>query len=481
MSGSGIDNNFIVMNTFAVLGYFEGLQSYPIIINLDYNSDWTVGTALRINKDGHYSADSFDHLADSPFLIGDLTFARTKVNDIDVEVYVFAIDTAIYAQKILSLANDVLQSSGGFIGHSPVSHYTFLMCLPDVKYYEDNDLIGGGALEHSYSSLYVQPVTEQGLSRLRSTMAHEFMHILTPLNLSSEIIHTYNFSVPTASEHIWLYEGVTEWVSDIMQLRSGLITAEVFLKEFSRKLRINDSFNPEISLSEMSLGVYDDKISNEFFNFYNRGAVTATLLDLRLLELSNGTKGLREVFLELQKMFGKNKPFPETKFFEIIVDMTFPEIKEFVDNYIRGSKPLPYIEYMEKLGFEYISEKISDDTRPSFGTNITVNHNSEIVLVGVGERAEEFGMQNEDIVISVFDEQVTLKSARGILQRMHKMNVGDPYEMVVKRDGIEIVLNCELLQRKTRHVFKELENISDEQKSFRDIWSQNLELNNNQL
>ncbi len=62
-------------------------------------------------------------------------------------------------------------------------------------------------------------------------MAHEFLHILTPLNLHSEIIQPFNFEVPTSSEHIWLYEGVTEWASDIMQMRGGLIGTDEYLKQ----------------------------------------------------------------------------------------------------------------------------------------------------------------------------------------------------------------------------------------------------------
>ena len=130
-------------------------------------------------------------------------------------------------------------------------------------------------------------------------MAHEFMHILTPLNLHSEIIHTYNFAVPTPSEHIWLYEGVTEWASNIMQLRSGLMNIEEFLKEITRKLNVNDQFDMDISLSRMGLESYTPEGNSQFINFYHRGALTAALLDVRLLGLSHGTKGLREVFLEL--------------------------------------------------------------------------------------------------------------------------------------------------------------------------------------
>ena len=44
MAGTGITDEYIVLNTFAVLGYFEGLQTNPVKVKLDYKSNWIVGT-----------------------------------------------------------------------------------------------------------------------------------------------------------------------------------------------------------------------------------------------------------------------------------------------------------------------------------------------------------------------------------------------------------------------------------------------------
>ena len=129
MCGTGIEDEFIAINTFAVLGYFEGLQTTPIELDLDYNSNWTIGTALPKNQSGKFYAENFDHLADSPILIGNLTLEETFVNDISVQVYVFSQDSTINAASVMDYAEEVLHSASGFIGYSPVNDYKFLMCL----------------------------------------------------------------------------------------------------------------------------------------------------------------------------------------------------------------------------------------------------------------------------------------------------------------------------------------------------------------
>jgi len=474
MAGSGINNDFIVLNTFAMLGYFENLQSEPIKLKLDYNTDWTVGTSLTIDERGYYTAETYDYLADSPIFMGELTTASTTVNDIKVGVYVYSPDTTINADKIMDSADDILQSASEFIGYSPVTHYNFLMCFLDMPTFMQMGFAGAGALEHSYSSLFVFPAMGRLTQEIKDDMAHEFLHILTPLNLHSNIIQPFNFEVPTASQHIWLYEGVTEWASDIMQLRSGLIKTDEYLDRISDKLTINDRFRQDISLTDLSKQVYDEAITMQFLNFYNKGAVAAALLDIRLLELSGGKRGLREVYLELLDKYGKDKPFPEYDFFQIFVDMTYPEIQQFIYDYLIGTKPLPYEEYMAKLGFKYIPERPSDDTRPSLGIEMGMNEKQQFTIIGVSEISTQAGLQTNDIPLKILGTEVSMATAREIFGKFQSMKVGDKVDIIVQRGSEEFEVSVPLQQRMDKHIFEEMEKPTEEQLKLREAWSKNL-------
>ena len=99
-----------------------------------------------------------------------------------------------------------------------------------------------------------------------SIVAHEFYHIVTPLNIHSEIIEYFNFVEPVASEHVWLYEGTTEWVAHMAQLRSGLIDLEEYLSRLSGKMQADDRFDKDFSLSRLSLESYSAKGQQEWGN-----------------------------------------------------------------------------------------------------------------------------------------------------------------------------------------------------------------------
>ncbi|MEE9450376.1 MAG: hypothetical protein V3V72_10030, partial [Ignavibacteriaceae bacterium] len=417
MSGTGIEEDFIIFNTFGVLGYFSNLLNRPIQLKIDYDPDWVIGSSLEKNN-GYYYADSYYHLADSPILLGNLTYASAMIGDIEVEVFVYSENDTINADTVLYLAEDILNAAVEFTSYAPVNRYAFLMYFLDDETYKRNGLHGGGALEHSYSSTYALPAKPEFLFMLRDAMAHEFMHILTPLNLRSEIIANFDYSKPSSEDiHVWLYEGVTEWVSNIMLLRSGVEDLESHLSEISRKINISESFDSTYSLTRISKEWSTDEGNKQYGNIYFRGAVTAELLDIRLLELSGGTRGLREVYLDLIKQYGKEKPFENEKFFDVVVKMTYPEIEEFINNYIKGTSPLPYQEYLEKLGIKYIFSQPSENKAPMFGLHLGSSDGEHLSINGFSTEHKNFGLKEADIILKVFGEDITLENSDDIIGR----------------------------------------------------------------
>jgi len=345
MAGTSIEDDHVLINAHAVFPFPSGMQDAPIELRLEYPAEWKIGTALDAASDGVYRADDYDHLVDSPLLLGRLSYASTEVTGVPVEIYTYSTTDRIESAQLLEAMDLVLQAAGEFLGELPVDRYTFLFHFADFS---------AGAWEHSYSSEYV--MQEADLSGRYGRMisdiaAHEFFHVVTPLHIHSEIIENFDFETPVPSEHVWLYEGVTEWASDVMQLRAGLKDPDRYLADQVQKIRSDEGFfDRDYSLSQLALTSYTAEGQRQYPNIYQRGAVVAGLLDLRLLELSSGEYGLQELLLDLAERYGKSRPFPEQEFFDIVTEMTYPEIGEFFDAYVRGTEPLPIDEYYGWIG-----------------------------------------------------------------------------------------------------------------------------------
>jgi predicted metalloprotease with PDZ domain len=350
MCGSALRPDHALINGQDVFGYFSGLQAQPIDVRLLAPPTWVIGTPLNRRGD-LYHADSYDQLVDSPILLGPLTRASLLVTGVPVEIYTYSMGGQITSAQLLESMRGMLLAAGDFLGRLPVNRYTFL-------YYFGPR--GFGAWEHSFGSEYVlqdaafTPAIGRGVTNIA---AHEFFHVVTPLNLHSEIVENFNFVTPVPSQHLWLYEGTTEWAAHKMQLESGLQAADQYLATVVQKFR-NDrrGFDTTYSLAELALTSYSDSGQQQYGNIYQRGAVVAGLLDIRLLELSNGAHGLRDLITELSGVYGKHRAFPEDSLFSIIASRTSPDVTDFFRRYVQGAERPPIREYYAKLGFKLIED-----------------------------------------------------------------------------------------------------------------------------
>lgn len=478
MSGTSIETDNILLNGQMVFGYFQGFQSNPIQIKYDYPKGWLVGTALE-EKNGTYKAKTFDEVVDSPFLFGKLTSAGMKVGGTQVQVFCHAKNGTMTADSLLASLKDMLISAEQFLGGLPVKRYAFL-----YKFTTD-PLPAWGAWEHSYSSFYILPESFSfsaagGMgSRLsdliKSTAAHEFFHVVTPLNIHSEIIERFNFEKPTPSRHLWFYEGVTEWAAQIMQVRSGQISSTEFTGRISEKMSVNDNFDPRVSLVDLSLGSYGE-LNSQYQNIYAKGALTAMLLDMRLLELSKGNLGLRDVVMKLSKKYGPDRAFPDAEFFDIFINMTYPEIKDFFDRYVKNSEALPIQDYLAKAGFAYERAKPTGRYRAVRGAMALGFHEGKIIVGNVDTTNEvnrQTGIREGDEILGLryHDQWYSLQDP-AFAKIRSTMQPGEAFAWKVNRDDKELILegNAGKSEIMENHVITPDVEPTPEQKQFYAWW-----------
>lgn len=354
MCGTALDADYALINGQGVFGFPRGMQATPLTVRLNYPRGWTLGTALP-QRAGLLLAANYDRLVDSPILLGNhLTRATLSVTGVPVSIVVRSAQNDIQAGQLRDAMSAMLAAAGAFLGKLPVDRYTFLYDFGHTGR-------TSGAWEHSYSSEYAlpdQPYTPQYGAQVRDMAAHEFFHVVTPLNIHSEIIEHFNFATPIASQHLWLYEGTTEWAAHKMQLEAGLKPLPDYLAMIVQKARLDrTAFDTTYSLQELSRVSYSDSGQRQYGNIYMRGALVAGLLDIKLLELSDGKRGLRDLILDLSKRYGKQRAFPEATFIDTVVTLTSPEVRDFFARYVLGAERLPLRDFYAKLGLILVEDE----------------------------------------------------------------------------------------------------------------------------
>ncbi len=472
MSGTGINDDYIILNPHGVFGCFKNLKNVPIKLKLKLQGTEKIGTALNKNDSGYYEIDSYYHFTDSPILIGNnLSFASTTIDKMEVEAYVHSPSGEITAQMVLDQASDILNAAKDFIGYSPVDRYTFLMYMASEEDIKAMPVFqSGGALEHSFSSTYALPDIPQYIPLLKNVIAHEFMHILSPLYLHSEILANFDYSKPVKEDqHVWLYEGVTEWVSYIMQVKSGIKTPQDYLNYLSEKVSNSANFDDKYSLTRISSEWSTDEGNKQYGNIYQLGALTAGMLDFKLLQLSNGEKGLREIYLELIKKYGKEKPFDNETFFDTIVQMTYPEITEFIENHIKNNTPFDFESELKSFGIKYSEKRRNPENIPTMGFNMHDNGEGKPSVSSIAPEVIGSKVQVGDVITHINDTELNNSTYLKIMDNIKKMKIGDEYHLGIIRNGRSMKIIENLYAKFDRNVFEFDNNASKDALKLRNM------------
>lgn len=378
-AGTNIEEgkNFI-LNTAGFFGYFDGIKEVPFTFNVVRPATFYGSTGLIATQTGKpsssiklenfaadksklvdtYKAEDYDQLVDSPLMYAKPDTAIVKVANTEVLIGSYSPNGKITAKEIAESIRQLLMAQKEYLGGTlPVDKYAFIFYFTD-----EPEGKGFGALEHSYSSVYHMPeaTMEQLRKHILDVAAHEFFHIVTPLNIHSKEIENFDFNDPKMSMHLWMYEGCTEYFAGNVQVKYGLIDINDYVEMIREKMVMADNYKDNVPFTDISKYTLE-QYKDQYDNVYQKGALIGLCLDIKLRKLSKGKYGLRNLMLDLSKKYGKSKAFDDSELFDEIVKLTYPEIGEFFNRYVKGPESLPFEEVLADVGIDYSKEETFED------------------------------------------------------------------------------------------------------------------------
>ncbi|GAA4322841.1 peptidase M61 [Flaviaesturariibacter amylovorans] len=428
------------LNFPGIFGYLEGLRNIPFDLSIDKPMNMWASTSLPAasstpQRDA-FSVPNLDELYNFPVFYTVPDTASVQVGNCQVLVSVYSPGKKIQAKEIAGWMSGLLDAARQYLGgRLPADRYAFLYYFhePGAKHSFPKGL--GGALEHPTSSFYYLP--DAGSEALKEGIidmsSHEFFHIITPLTISSREVKEFNFDKPVMSQHLWLYEGVTEYTAHHVQVKYGLIQPQEFLERMSQKITTSrQQHRDTLAFTELSKGA-TDKWADEYGNVYQKGALIAACLDILLNHKSGGHYGLRNLTYDLGVRYGQHRAFEDAELFDAIAELTYPEVKEFLVKYVAGSAPIPYEYYFGLAGVDFAPKR--EQRIFSFGGINIFPNDKGVMKINPPFQPNEFG---KALGYKLGDE---LYSANGIplsgpddVQAVKaKMKEGEPFAVRIGR------------------------------------------------
>ena len=290
-----------------VLLYPAGAASKDISFqpSVQIPADWKFATALETSSssDGvtHFKPVTLENLVDSPLIAG-LHFRRVDLSPDKVPVHLNLVadteeDLAITPTQVESMKNLVKQAYVLFGSHH-YGHYDFLLTLSDntghfgLEHHQSSD-------DRSFADLYIMPETSLVGSHL---LPHEYVHSWNGKFRRPAGLATPDFdSVPMEGDLLWVYEGLTEYLGNVLTARSGTISADQYRQLLAQDAATMDhrpgrSWRPlQDTTDEAQILYYAPRqwqTWRRVQDFYVEGELVWLDVDTKLRELSGGKKSM---------------------------------------------------------------------------------------------------------------------------------------------------------------------------------------------
>lgn len=429
----------IVLNNHGFFGYFDDMKLLQYELNITrpdnfYGSTGLTDITTKENTDT-YTIGNYMDLVDAPIMYNQPDTVTFKIAETSILVSVYSKNKVAPAAELAKDIKVILEAQKEYLGGKlPVEKYAFIIYL-----YEGTSGSGGsGALEHSYSSFYYLP--EMDPSRLSGFLvdvaAHEFFHIVTPLNIHSEEIGNFDFIHPKMSKHLWLYEGVTEYFAGHVQVYQGLISTDAYFDMILDKMETAENFNDTLPFTVMSAKALDEH-KDEYMNVYNKGALIGLCLDILIREQTNGKKGLKELMHLLSQEYGKDVSFKDDELFSKISQLISPELSKFFATYVEGSQPLPFEEIFAKVGVDF-KRNVEIEQVGFGGVALGFNMETQRLFVMDNQNMNKFGkklkIQVNDEILAINGTPLTVMNFEEVITNYQQnTNEGDKISMLVER------------------------------------------------
>ncbi len=342
----------VCCNTFL---YVDGYTNLPVQLKINNYNKWNdIATGLEPiqNRNDEFTAPDFDILYDCPILMGNLEkltsffvngiehhFVGYELGDFDKEMFVSKL------KRVVETAVDI-------IGEIPYSKYTFIAIGP-----------GMGGIEHLNNTIVTFNGNElnntSALNGVLSFLAHEYFHHYNVKRIRPVELGPFNYDKPNRTNLLWLSEGVTVYYQHMILRRAGITSSEDLLKQVENEMNTleNDPGRFHQTLAQSSYYTWEDgPFGNPggedcSISVYNKGAVVATLLDMRIRTVTQNKKSLDDVMQALYFQYYKEKDrgFSDAEFQSVCEDIAGTSLSGLFE-YVYTTKAIDYQQYYKALG-----------------------------------------------------------------------------------------------------------------------------------
>ncbi|HYV13434.1 MAG TPA: PDZ domain-containing protein [Pyrinomonadaceae bacterium] len=427
---SELNSEHAFWNNANLLMYLDGFLKSPSTVRVLAPDVWKVATGLPAvaGQKNTFRAENFDVLYDSPFEASNFKTLVFNVKGVPHRIVIDGAgnyDPERMRRDVQKIVETEVELMGGEI---PYRDYTFILHLRQNT---------GGGLEHLNSTALGYPrfgfrirsgdratsaapnatdTPERDYRGFLGLVSHEFFHLWNVKRIRPDALGPFDYTQENYTKVLWVAEGITDYYSDLVLRRAGLISESEYLRAQARAMQNLQNTPGRLvqSAEESSFDAWvkyyrqDENSINSQVSYYDKGALLGLLLDLEIRKRSAGAKSLDDVMRYLYaEFFKKDRNYGPADFQKAVELMAGGSLEEFFSKYVRGVQELDYNAALDAAGLK-LETTAATDAKVYFGADVAEEEGRLIVRrVYAGSPAYEQGLNAGDQIVAMDNMRAT--------------------------------------------------------------------------
>lgn len=468
-----LDKTQLYVNPVNCCAYVLGREKENIEVQLNIPDSYQIACGLKQEKKTLF-AQSFDELADSPFICSATIQHDTyKVNDTLFHIW-FQGEVKVNWEKIMKDFTAFTSKQIEKFSEFPVPEYHFMFQIVPFRAYhgvehQTSTVILLGPSYDIFDAVYVD---------LLGVSSHELYHTWNVKSIRPIEMFPYDFTKENYSKLGYLCEGVTTYMGDLFLLKSGVFNLKDYFLELNDQLQKHfDNFARfNYSVAESSwdtwLDGYVPGAPNRKVSIYTEGCLLALVTDVFIMRHSKEKYNLDDVMKRLYFDYYLNRKGVSEKDYQNMVEQVAnASFQEILDDYFYDSKPFEAIivDAFEYLGLELIHKASPKYSYAKLGfKTIPQGQNFIVKAIYPGSPAEMGSLMLEDEIIAV-----NAYACNGELDKWLTYFDDDIKVLSVMRRGklIEVTMPIAVRNFYLDYSVKQIENPNQHQKRAFERWT----------
>ncbi len=444
-AGGSTSANLALLSWNTLLVYPAHTNAADVMVtpSITLPKDWKYGTALDVERGIHdpgavmrisdgqtyttFKTVSLEQLIDSPVLAGrwfrEIVLAKEITPKHYLDLAGDGPEDILLSDEHIAEFSKLIHETGALYKSRHYGSYHFLVTL--------SDQVAHFGLEHHQSSDDRVPektfVDDNAFIEEGLLLPHEFTHSWNGKYRRPAGLATPNYQEPMKGDLLWVYEGLTEYLGDVLAARSGIWTPEIYRARLATiAAYLNDArpgrtwrdLQDTASAAQLLYaagGPYDNWRRN--VDYYDEGELLWLEADATIRQKTDGKKSLNDFVAAFHGLGGNTAPKVVPYTFDDIVTGLNAVVPNDWSTFLHKRLDSNELHAPEMPGIDALSGyKLTYTDKPNYWSQLSesegglnavyslgfgVNTTGEIRDVIVGSLADKAGLAPEFKIVAV--------------------------------------------------------------------------------